>query len=295
MSESKTVSNNRLNELPEQNYLLECFRYDEETGKLYWKERPRYHFDSPIGAYRSNRYFNKEAGSLTNGYLLIRLDGKRYQAHRVIWMIVKGTEPNGFIDHINGNKLDNIIENLRDVSCGENNVNRHKLRKDNTTGYLGVVYLEITDTYHASIQYCGKSISIGRYKYLEEAALAYQLKYLELYGEEFYYANEKNKILLEELKTKAENLKTTILLPKIRSTVTNKLGYNGVEQTKGGRFRASLAKQGCGCFDTVEEAALAYEYKLIEVYGRDHYSYSNRDEILNDLEEKMKVIKLGRL
>ena len=283
-------------DLPTQQYLQECFRHDEETGKLYWRFRPEHHFKNLVGSERSSRYFNKEVGSSNSTrYLTVILDDKRYRLHRIIWKMYYGVEPPNIIDHINGVRNDNRICNLRGVNLSQNNINRSKLGENNTTGYVGVTYSKKTDSYLASIQHYGKNIIIGRYKYLEEAAYARELKCLELYGEEFYYRNENKKILIEELKVKVENLKLTKLIPKIRSTITNKLGYNGVEQTKGGRFRASFAKQGCGCFDTVEEAALAYEYKLIEVYGRDHYSYSNRDEILNDLEEKMKVIKLGRL
>ena len=212
--------------------------------------------------------------------------------------MINGKDPEYFLDHIDGDKTNNRIENLRDTTHEENNINYHRLQSNNTTGYSGVYYVEGSDNYSAYIGYDNKKIHIGKYKHPEEAALARELKRIELYGEEFYYANEKNKILLEELKVKVEEInkeKDFSKIPKIRSTVTNKLGYNGVEQVSKNKFRAVATKDGvkypCGRYDTIEEAALAFEYKLIELYGRDFYSYSDRDKILIELEEKVRLIK----
>lgn len=129
MSENNNVNNIKVNELPEQSYLLECFRHDEETGKLYWRVRPDHHFNTPRGAINFNsRFANKEAGSLNDkGYLTVRLDKVPTRVHRAIWKMVTGEDPKYFIDHIDGDKTNNRIENLRDVTHEENNVNYHKL------------------------------------------------------------------------------------------------------------------------------------------------------------------------
>lgn len=66
--------------------------------------------------------------------------------------------------------------------------------------------MEKSKNYSAYLGYDNKKIHIGKYKSPEEAAYARELKRLELYGEEFYYANEKNSILLEELKLKVEEI-----------------------------------------------------------------------------------------
>lgn len=259
-----------IKDTPDQDYLLECFDYNKDTGALVRKRRPLHHFKD---IQTCNKWNGCNADRIVyskgkDGYIRVNLDDSNYKAHRLIWKMYYGVEPDCYLDHINGNKEDNRIENLRDIDNTQNQRNITKLGVRNKSGYTGVSFNKDVGKWKSELRDGEGVVFLGYYFTKEEAALERELKAVELYGEEFYYANEKNKILLEELKTKAENLKTTILLPKIRSTVTNKLGYNGVEQTKGGRFRAAFAKQGCGCFDTVEEAALAYEYKLIEVYGK---------------------------
>lgn len=299
------VNNIEINEMPSVEYLNECFRYDSETGKLYWKERLLEHFDTPRGAINFNsRFANKETGSLNDkGYLTLKLDKVLLRAHRVIWKIVTGVEPENFIDHIDGNRSNNIFTNLRDVNHISNNRNITSISKNKSqeveNEYLGVYYIERTGNWTSAINFKNKKIHLGRFITKEEAALAYQLKRIELYGEEFCFSNEDNRILLEDLKLKVDeilkNRKNFEGKPKIRSTVTNKLGYNGVEAVGYGKYRAIATKDGikypCGRFDTVEEAALAFEYKLIELYGREYYSYSDRDKILEDLEEKVRLIK----
>jgi hypothetical protein len=299
------VNNIEINEMPTVDYLNECFRCDEEFGKLYWKVRPDYHFETPRGAINFNsRFANKELGSLNDkGYLTVKLDKVLLRVHRIIWKIINKVEPEYFIDHIDGNRSNNIITNLRDVDHRSNNRNITTVSKNKSqkieNEYLGVYYIERTGNWTSAINFQNKKIHLGRFITKEEAALAYQLKRIELYGEEFCNASNDNKILLENLKIKVkdilENRKEYEGKPKIRSTVTNKLGYNGVEQVGGGKFRAVATKDGvkypCGRFDTVEEAALAFEYKLIELYGIEFYLYSDRGLILEDLEEKVKLLK----
>lgn len=79
------------------------------------------------------------AGSLNSeGYLLVWIDKINYKCHRLAWLYTYGCWPDN-IDHINGNRSDNRIENIRSVSAHENTKNQ-KIRSDNTSGFTGVSY-----------------------------------------------------------------------------------------------------------------------------------------------------------
>lgn len=91
------------------------------------------------------------------------------------------------VDHINHNTLDNRKINLRLCLNGENNRNT-LLRKDSITGYKGVSFDKINKKYVAQIKYNKKSYHIGRFKTAREAAIAYNEKAKELFGE-FAYLN----------------------------------------------------------------------------------------------------------
>jgi hypothetical protein len=72
------------------------------------------------------------------GYNRLSFKGKSYLEHRVIFAITHGYWPK-MVDHINKNKLDNRVENLRDANHRRNNTVNSKLRKDNSSGYRGVI------------------------------------------------------------------------------------------------------------------------------------------------------------
>lgn len=94
--------------------LRELLDYNEKTGKFY------------AG---SGRNFGKEVGGFHGkGYLKIALDGVTYLAHRLAWLYVTGDWPFDVIDHINGDKKDNRIANLRAVTASENIRAYHALR-----------------------------------------------------------------------------------------------------------------------------------------------------------------------
>jgi hypothetical protein len=71
-----------------------------------------------------NKRLNREAGGVHHsGYRTINIKGTHYQAHRLAWLYMFGTWPAYFIDHINGNKLDNRLCNLREATHGQNKAN----------------------------------------------------------------------------------------------------------------------------------------------------------------------------
>ena len=109
----------------------ELLTYDATTGLLTWNVRR----DRPKSW--NSRYANKPAGRVSNGYISLSINGSSHQAHRVAWFLFYGVNPDGFIDHINGDRSDNRIDNLRLVSDSENKKNR-RLQKNNSSGVPGV-------------------------------------------------------------------------------------------------------------------------------------------------------------
>jgi hypothetical protein len=118
--------------LPDRDLLLQTLRYEPETGKLYWLERPAELFtivDAPKrgatverGAASWNKgYAGKEAFTYRNdrGYCVGTLFTAQYKAHRVIWKLVYGEDPL-FVDHINMDRADNRLCNLRSITHAEN-------------------------------------------------------------------------------------------------------------------------------------------------------------------------------
>ena len=146
-----------------QEYLQERFEYDSETGQLIWKTH-----------LRKARYVGKPAGTKRKGYIYIYLDKKQQSAHRLVWMYHHGVIPDGKeIDHIDGNKTNNRIENLRLADRCENMWNRE------AKGYRFK-----NGKYEVAIRHLKKLIYLGRYDTEEEARAVYTAKRNEL-REEF--------------------------------------------------------------------------------------------------------------
>lgn len=104
-------------------YILQHFNYND--GKITRDDRKN-----------SNGSIDKD------GYLIIKVKGKQFKAHRIAWLLYYGYFPKSELDHINRNKLDNRIENLRESNRSEQN--RNKDRKPNKeTGQIGI-YIDRT-------------------------------------------------------------------------------------------------------------------------------------------------------
>lgn len=128
----------KANELPTQSYLHECFSYDDISGSLIRKSRPASHYKN-MQAFKMSetRFAGSEAKTINGaGYITVSLDGRTYLAHRIIWKMVHGKDPN-YIDHVNGIRTDNRIQNMRSISSQQNMLNR-AITTQSTTGIYGV-------------------------------------------------------------------------------------------------------------------------------------------------------------
>ncbi|RLG71832.1 MAG: HNH endonuclease [Thermoprotei archaeon] len=105
-----------------------------------------------------------------DGYLRVMVDKKHYLAHRLAWFYINGVMPT-FIDHIDGNRSNNAISNLREVSSQENQRNL-TIASNNTSGTTGVSFNKERSKWEAKIQVDGKTIHLGRYLDKEDAILA---------------------------------------------------------------------------------------------------------------------------
>jgi len=143
--------------LPSQKKLQELFDYRD--GELYWKEKRSTSID-----------LSKPAGYVAkDGYRRIGIEGQAYQAHRLIWKYLCGKDPKEFIDHIDGNKINNNIKNLREATKQQNNHNRGP-SKNNKLGIKGVS--KSRNKYTAEIFINGKKKHLGMFFTIEEARLA---------------------------------------------------------------------------------------------------------------------------
>ena len=153
-------------ELPSVAYLKECFDYSPESGELVWRVRPLHHFPTKgVALLLNNRQSGKQVVSkTTNGYTRVGVEGVRYAAHRVIWKMYTGEEPIGQIDHINGVRTDNRIENLRVVEGHQENARNMKRKINNTSGNTGVSFNKGRGKWMAYIRVSGVMKSLGTFK-----------------------------------------------------------------------------------------------------------------------------------
>lgn len=174
--------------LPPAEYLREMFFYDEFTGKLHWKRRPRSSFatDKACNAW-NGRFAGKSAGYLFRTqdgkwYIRVRLLDKLFHASRIIWKMQTGEDPINEIDHKDGNGDNNIWANIRSASDSEQSANR-KIQSNNTTGYKGVK--KNGSGYMARIHFKGIETYLGTYTTAEEAYKVYCEEAKKIHGEFF--------------------------------------------------------------------------------------------------------------
>jgi len=172
--------------LPDLAYLVECLKCDQAAGTLVWKTRPPEHFKTARRWKMHNSYFaGRKAGYVAgNGYLYVSIDGTMYKNHRLVWKMARGAEPPETIDHINGNKLDDRMANLRAATDIENHRNVGK-RGHNTSGLKGAFYNRRFGYWFSQIGIDHKTIYLGSFATAEEAHAAYVEAARKVHGKFF--------------------------------------------------------------------------------------------------------------
>jgi hypothetical protein len=149
--------------------------YDPDTGVFTWLRHPEY------PAKWNTRYAGKPAGSvLPKGYRIISINDEIHYAHRLAWLWVHGEWPTDQIDHINRNKDDNRIANLRQADNGQNNTNRPPVGR---SGIKGVSWYEPSQKWRARISKDRTEIYLGYFDTIEEAIKARNEAAVRYHGE----------------------------------------------------------------------------------------------------------------
>jgi len=141
---------------------LDRLTYEPKTGNFVWNTAG------------SGIRIGSVAGSLTiYGYVQIKVGRRAYRAHRLAWFFSFGVWPDGEIDHINGNRLDNRLSNLRVVDRSGNSQNRRLAHKDNSSGFLGAAWNRQHQRWQSKIVANKVRHHLGYFDTPEAAHLAY--------------------------------------------------------------------------------------------------------------------------
>ena len=162
----------KMNPLPSNEVLNELLNYDSETGVFTWKK------------FRGN---TAKAGSIvknltSSGYNMVCVNGRQYQAHRIAYKMFHKCDPDGILDHIDGDMTNNRISNLR-VASSKQNQGNSKMPCHNTSGLKGVTWSKRSNKWAAQIKHGPKKIWLGVYDDKHDAHQAYMKAAAEYFGE----------------------------------------------------------------------------------------------------------------
>ena len=170
----------KIHKLPPWEVVNHFIRYEPETGLMYWK-------------INVSRYM--KAGKLLGyvdkaGYRKVKFLGTNYAQHRLAWFLHYKTDPKlMLIDHIDGNKSNNKITNLRLVNHSQNRVNTG-IRSNNKTGVVGVSFCKKSNRYRARVDLNGERIYQKYFDSFQAASDARNAVASEVFGE--YMPFDKN-------------------------------------------------------------------------------------------------------
>lgn len=159
--------------MPTREKLIELLDYDPLTGLFIWKPRCENYFgDTGFGKAWNKRYAGKVTGNnASKGYVQISIDNIRYLAHRLAWIYVHGDIQSECIDHINGDRSDNRIANLRQASFTQNLMNSQSIAI-NKVGVRGVYWDKKSELWRVACSISRKRTWLGSFDSLFEAAAA---------------------------------------------------------------------------------------------------------------------------
>jgi hypothetical protein len=131
---------------------------------------------------KQGRRMNRPAGRVNaDGYIQIMIKGKRHYAHRLAWLYHFGVWPENDIDHRNGIRTDNRIENLREATKEQNQQNKG-IQSNNKSGYIGVCWDKNRQKWKAQIRINYKNNHLGLFQTPEQAREAYLAAKAELHS-----------------------------------------------------------------------------------------------------------------
>lgn len=186
----------KVKDLPSAEFLHECFLYNDQTGELFWKERPEGHFKNRHACLAWNpKMAWRKAGCVTqlkkphgNFYTIVNIGNfKMCLTHRIIFTMFVGEIPVGMqVDHRDGNTLNNRIENLRLATNQQNNFNKgeYSKRRKKKEGLPKGVHRSGGNKFYALIKVNYQTINLGGFRTPEEAEKAYK-EALQKYAGEF--------------------------------------------------------------------------------------------------------------
>ena len=172
--------------LPSTEYLHQCFEYDATSGELRWRHRPEDHFQS-LQTFRTwnSRFAGRVVGYPTpKGYLQVTLDYQKTYVSRIVYKMHHGIDPE-WMDHIDRDRANNTLANLRSTTMQQNNQNM--LNPAGRTGYVGVH--QFAKHWHQKLFYAvirnrnGKKKYLGSFHTAEEAHAAYREAANRIFGE----------------------------------------------------------------------------------------------------------------
>ena len=156
--------------------LTTVLTYNPQTGDFHWNQaRPKVRVGHKAGYLKKNK-----------GYIYIECMGKSYAAHRLAWFYTFKQFPANQIDHINGNKSDNRIKNLREATNSQNRANSKTTNKHGVKGVRKLPWMKESDRcWQAQITHNKKVIYLGCYNTKEEAHSVYVNAAKKLHGDFF--------------------------------------------------------------------------------------------------------------
>ena len=150
-------------------YVKSVLSYNQKTGVLRWTDPSGYKVQpGSVAGY-----------ALKRGNIIVMIDGRNYQAHRLAWAMHYGTEPPGTLDHIDGNPSNNRIDNLREATPSQNGGTSRKSRR----GLKGAYPMSNHWRWTTKIRAHGVSRYIGSFDTEVEAHEAYRQAAIKLFGE----------------------------------------------------------------------------------------------------------------